>query len=72
MEIVCMLKKLDKYKKSLNLLKINKFDNYKHRIDKNQIIQSYKNFSDIINNEFEQNEHDLEDLIRYENWLLGE
>ena len=71
-EIVFMSKDLENYNKELKMLNFNKFDFSKHKIDKNQVAKSYQDYAKIVNDLTEKTDADLDDLIRYENWLLGE
>ena len=66
-----MSKKLDEYNKALKKLNFNKFDFSQHKIDKNKIVEAYKQYATQIKNaEANAESLNLDDLIRYEKWLM--
>ena len=64
-----MLKDINKYKKALQNIKINKIDFLAHTIDKDKVIKSYKNYQTNINECLDFLDADLDCLVRYEKWL---
>ena len=66
-----MSNKLGFYKKELEMLKINKFDFNKHRIDKEELAKSYQNYANYVNQLEDFGCEKLKELIKYEKWLVG-
>ena len=67
-----MSKEIEDYNKELKSLKINKFDFYKHTIDKDELLRAYLQLGqEEIIDEFASDD-DLKEILRYEKWLLGE
>lgn len=66
-----MSNKLSSYKKELEKLKINKFDFNKHRINKQKLAKSYENYVSFVNELEDFGSDNLQDLIKYEKWLVG-
>ena len=67
-----MNRSLKNYKKQLSSLKFNKFKIFQHKIDKTELAESYKNLRNSLNSVYEEEDCLLQDLIKYENWLVGE
>ena len=67
-----MKRSLKSYEKQLNSLKFNKFNFVQHKIDSKTLAQSYKGLGNLLNEVCAEENCFLEDLIKYENWLVGD
>lgn len=66
-----MSKEFKEYNNELKKLKINKINFDKHTIDKQELIMAYKQLGQTLSIDELQND-DLNELIKYEEWLLRE
>lgn len=71
MEIFFMSKEFKEYNNELKKLKINKINFDKHTIDKQELIMAYEQLGQTLSIDELQND-DLNELIKYEEWLLRE
>ena len=71
MEIFFMSKEFKEYNDELKKLKINKINFDKHTIDKQELIMAYEQLGQTLSIDELQND-DLNELIKYEEWLLRE
>ncbi len=66
-----MSKEFKEYNNELKKLKINKINFDKHTIDKQELIMAYEQLGQTLSIDELQND-DLNELIKYEEWLLRE
>ncbi|MBQ7602636.1 MAG: hypothetical protein IJU58_00615 [Clostridia bacterium] len=67
-----MSKHLQEYKKALQNAKVYNSEVLMHTIDKDKLSKAYAKYKDCINEFCDITQSDLDSLIKYEHWLLGE
>lgn len=67
-----MSNQLKEYKKALQNLKLNNLKDLVHTIDKDKLSKSYKDYQKCVNCFCDIDQGDVDSLIKYEKWLLGE
>ena len=67
-----MKQRLDEYNKALKNVKIHNLEFFEHTINKEELLKAYKQYKKSINDICDIDKSDVDALIKYENWLLGD